>query len=395
MKRASLSAWADLASSRDADQRLPRTPRSSTCPRAGGPKTSRTPRPGRGSSPGAATSRSASPRAGSTPRVPSSGPTRCSTGSKATSWRAATTWRRPSAPTTADSTAAPSTRRRSRSTWARTARKQRADMPSSAARSPSTASIRSATKKELTTHLEIFRWYCPDAKRTAVLILRSPHPFQDDDPVWKAPAAVPGVVRLPRDPRATASRGFRGGLQRPRPHRLGGKPELLVGRGRLPHRHGRRHPQIQPLHRLARRHSEELRAAGAGQGHPRRQQRAAIPGDRAPRPGRIGRHRLPVRRRGESPRLQRHALRRARPAHPGAHRRARRHRPRGPALGRGRVPRQGAAGRRVARVPGAGRGEPLPPLDRRPAHGRRHRPRRRRAASSKACSPCRSMSARR
>jgi len=42
------------------------------------------------------------------------------------------------------------------------------------------------TKKELTTYLEVFRWYCPDAQRTAVLILRSPHPLQADDPVWKS-----------------------------------------------------------------------------------------------------------------------------------------------------------------------------------------------------------------
>jgi hypothetical protein len=42
------------------------------------------------------------------------------------------------------------------------------------------------TKKELTTYLEIDRWYCAEAKRTAVLILRSPHPLQTDDPVWKA-----------------------------------------------------------------------------------------------------------------------------------------------------------------------------------------------------------------
>jgi hypothetical protein len=41
------------------------------------------------------------------------------------------------------------------------------------------------TRKELTTHLEVFRWFCPEAKRTAVLILRSPHPFQADDSVWK------------------------------------------------------------------------------------------------------------------------------------------------------------------------------------------------------------------
>jgi hypothetical protein len=43
-----------------------------------------------------------------------------------------------------------------------------------------------ATRKELTTHLQIDRWYCLESKRTAVLILRSPHAFQEDDPVWKA-----------------------------------------------------------------------------------------------------------------------------------------------------------------------------------------------------------------
>jgi hypothetical protein len=44
------------------------------------------------------------------------------------------------------------------------------------------------TRQPLTTHLEVFRWYCPDAQRTAVLILRSPHLLQANDPdaVWKA-----------------------------------------------------------------------------------------------------------------------------------------------------------------------------------------------------------------
>jgi hypothetical protein len=42
------------------------------------------------------------------------------------------------------------------------------------------------TKKELTTHLEVFRWYCPKADRTEVLILRSPRPLKDDDEVWKS-----------------------------------------------------------------------------------------------------------------------------------------------------------------------------------------------------------------
>ena len=42
-----------------------------------------------------------------------------------------------------------------------------------------------AMKKELTTHLEVFRWYCPTADRTGFLILRSPRVFKDDDAVWK------------------------------------------------------------------------------------------------------------------------------------------------------------------------------------------------------------------
>src|SRR5262249_50749451 len=42
------------------------------------------------------------------------------------------------------------------------------------------------TRAELKTHLEIYRWYCPEARRTAVLILRSPHPMKEDDEVWKA-----------------------------------------------------------------------------------------------------------------------------------------------------------------------------------------------------------------
>ena len=41
------------------------------------------------------------------------------------------------------------------------------------------------TKKPLTTHLEVFRWYCPKTDHTAVLILRSPRPFDTEDKVWK------------------------------------------------------------------------------------------------------------------------------------------------------------------------------------------------------------------
>jgi hypothetical protein len=43
-----------------------------------------------------------------------------------------------------------------------------------------------ATRRPLETHLEVFRWYCPTSDRTAVLILRSPRPFAEDDAVWKA-----------------------------------------------------------------------------------------------------------------------------------------------------------------------------------------------------------------
>jgi hypothetical protein len=42
-----------------------------------------------------------------------------------------------------------------------------------------------ATRRELTTHLEVFRWYCPESKKTEVLILRSPRDFKEDDAVWK------------------------------------------------------------------------------------------------------------------------------------------------------------------------------------------------------------------
>jgi hypothetical protein len=42
------------------------------------------------------------------------------------------------------------------------------------------------TRRRLKTYLEIFRWYCPQSNRTAVLILRSPRPSDKDDPVWKA-----------------------------------------------------------------------------------------------------------------------------------------------------------------------------------------------------------------
>jgi hypothetical protein len=41
------------------------------------------------------------------------------------------------------------------------------------------------TRKPLTTHLEVFRWYCPQTRRTLVLILRSPRSFVEKDTVWK------------------------------------------------------------------------------------------------------------------------------------------------------------------------------------------------------------------
>jgi hypothetical protein len=49
-----------------------------------------------------------------------------------------------------------------------------------------------ATRRELKTYLEVFRWYCPKSDRTAVLILRSPHPFQEDDAVWNDDATRQG-----------------------------------------------------------------------------------------------------------------------------------------------------------------------------------------------------------
>jgi hypothetical protein len=43
-----------------------------------------------------------------------------------------------------------------------------------------------ATKAPLTTHLDVYRWYCSASRRTAVLILRSPRPFDEGDRVWAA-----------------------------------------------------------------------------------------------------------------------------------------------------------------------------------------------------------------
>lgn len=41
------------------------------------------------------------------------------------------------------------------------------------------------TKRPLTTYLETYRWYCPDSKHTAVLILRSARRPDPQDSVWK------------------------------------------------------------------------------------------------------------------------------------------------------------------------------------------------------------------
>jgi hypothetical protein len=42
-----------------------------------------------------------------------------------------------------------------------------------------------ATKQKLTTHLQVFRWYCPVADRTVFLILRSPRSYKANDSVWE------------------------------------------------------------------------------------------------------------------------------------------------------------------------------------------------------------------
>lgn len=42
-----------------------------------------------------------------------------------------------------------------------------------------------ATKKPLRTYVQAYRWYCPQAERTAVLLLRTPHEPTADDAVWK------------------------------------------------------------------------------------------------------------------------------------------------------------------------------------------------------------------
>ena len=56
------------------------------------------------------------------------------------------------------------------------------------------------TRRPLTTYLETFRWYCPDSRYTAVLILRSarrPHPH---DPVWKRLLRFRASVGCPQTP---------------------------------------------------------------------------------------------------------------------------------------------------------------------------------------------------
>lgn len=42
-----------------------------------------------------------------------------------------------------------------------------------------------ALNKPLVTHLQVFRWYCPVADRTGMMILRSPRKFDSNDEVWK------------------------------------------------------------------------------------------------------------------------------------------------------------------------------------------------------------------
>jgi hypothetical protein len=40
------------------------------------------------------------------------------------------------------------------------------------------------TQRELTTHLKTFRWYCPESDHTALVILRTPQPFEVTNEVW-------------------------------------------------------------------------------------------------------------------------------------------------------------------------------------------------------------------
>ena len=51
------------------------------------------------------------------------------------------------------------------------------------------------TKAPLTTYLDVYRWYRPDQKQTAILILRSARPHAPADPVWKKLREFRSVVK--------------------------------------------------------------------------------------------------------------------------------------------------------------------------------------------------------
>ena len=57
------------------------------------------------------------------------------------------------------------------------------------------------TKRPLTTYLETYRWYCPQSKHTAVLILRSPRRPDPQDPVWKKLLHFQKSLTGPESPR--------------------------------------------------------------------------------------------------------------------------------------------------------------------------------------------------
>jgi len=42
-----------------------------------------------------------------------------------------------------------------------------------------------AARKPLTTYLQVYRWHCPVADRTGMLVLRSPRVFSPDEDPWK------------------------------------------------------------------------------------------------------------------------------------------------------------------------------------------------------------------
>lgn len=50
------------------------------------------------------------------------------------------------------------------------------------------------TKKPLTTHLVVSRWYRPEQKHTVVLILRSPRKPAEADPIWKTLSQFQSVI---------------------------------------------------------------------------------------------------------------------------------------------------------------------------------------------------------